>query len=100
MTPRAGQCHRGPHSPAHALVDSFKETAPAGRANLNASPEYVRQVLRELREDMASSDPRVFSSDLATRGRPAIAPSHSFYPVAGASSLGQESFRRADGAHY
>lgn len=52
-----------PHLPAHEIVDSFEETAPAGRANLNATPEYVQQVLKELRENMASSDLRVNSSD-------------------------------------
>jgi hypothetical protein len=50
------------HLPAHEVVDSFEQTAPAGKANLDVTAEHVQQVLEELRHDMAASDPGVISS--------------------------------------
>jgi anti-sigma regulatory factor (Ser/Thr protein kinase) len=53
------------HVPAHDIADGFEQTAPAGRANLDATAEEVDQTLKQIVVDMGLDPEDPSSADKA-----------------------------------
>jgi anti-sigma regulatory factor (Ser/Thr protein kinase) len=53
------------HVPAHDIVDGFEQTAPAGRANLEKTPEEVDEALGQIAEDTGLDPEDPTSADKA-----------------------------------